>query len=110
MKMTGRFDDIALPPLLIQPLAENAIKHGLKNMKGDGRIEIRAEKKKDSVTIEVIDNGAGLKTKDPFTRTLGNIARRLRFHYRDSDIGIKNKRGAGVRVWIRIMLKNTGGL
>ncbi|OHD68331.1 MAG: hypothetical protein A2W19_17200 [Spirochaetes bacterium RBG_16_49_21] len=104
MKKAGGFSGVLVPPLILQPIAENSIKHGFKKKKGAGCITIRAARKKDAVTIEITDNGTGLRTKEPFARTLGNISARLRFHYRDSGVIIKNIRGPGVRVSIHITL------
>ncbi|WHH57974.1 sensor histidine kinase [Petroclostridium sp. X23] len=46
--------------LTIQPLVENAIYHGLKNIKGKGSIWIIGKKKDDRIKLSVIDNGIGL--------------------------------------------------
>jgi len=55
--------EISIPPMLIQPYAENAIKHGLRNKKtGIRHLKIRFCSVSDSVIkCEIIDNGIGLK-------------------------------------------------
>ena len=51
--------DFSVPPLSIQPIVENAIKHGiLKKIEG-GTISIKTYSTKDSYVVEVIDNGVG---------------------------------------------------
>ena len=51
--------DFYIPPLSIQPLVENAVKHGiLKKMKG-GKVIIRAYEKAAHFIVEVIDDGVG---------------------------------------------------
>jgi LytS/YehU family sensor histidine kinase len=52
--------DIMMPPLLIQPLVENSIKHGILPMQGNGAIEINIYEKLGILYIEVKDTGAGL--------------------------------------------------
>jgi len=46
--------------LLIQPLVENAIYHGIKNIEGPGLIRITGERHGDSMAIRISDNGVGM--------------------------------------------------
>jgi len=56
-------DEIVVPPLLIQPLVENAIKHGLLPMQSDkGSVIINIYQHKNATFIEVTDNGIGIET------------------------------------------------
>jgi len=49
-----------IPPMLIQPLIENAIRHGLENKKGERILEVRIDGiPQECLTISVIDNGIG---------------------------------------------------
>ncbi|HEX2945024.1 MAG TPA: sensor histidine kinase [Clostridia bacterium] len=57
-------NSIKIPRLLIQPLIENAVYHGIERIRGKGVITLNAEKLEDSVFIEVIDNGAGMEQED----------------------------------------------
>lgn len=52
--------DIPVPPLLLQPLVENSIRHGLEPEVEGGEITVRARRTADRVTLEVCDTGAGL--------------------------------------------------
>jgi sensor histidine kinase YesM len=52
--------DARVPPLLLQPLVENAIKHGLEPKVEGGRIDIRAERDGSSLRLSVRDTGVGL--------------------------------------------------
>jgi two-component system LytT family sensor kinase len=52
--------DIVLPSMLLQPLVENSIKHGLSGKVGDGRILIRSTRQNGHAIIDVIDNGVGV--------------------------------------------------
>ena len=51
--------DALVPNLILQPLVENAIKHGVDRVSGPGRIEIAAERAGGDVTLRVADNGPG---------------------------------------------------
>ena len=69
--------DTIVPSMILQPLVENSIKHGLGRKLGEGRIVIRSRRSGGLVTIEVIDNGVGL----PPTRMESES---------DSGIGLRN--------------------
>lgn len=52
--------DAMVPNLILQPIVENAIKHGIGNRERDGRIEIRAWREDEWLHLSVSDNGPGL--------------------------------------------------
>ncbi len=54
--------DLIVPSMLLQPLVENSIKHGLSQKLGEGRITIRSLREHDHAVIDVIDNGIGIAT------------------------------------------------
>jgi signal transduction histidine kinase len=53
--------NVALPPLMLQTLVENAIKHGLEPKSGGGTLWIRAQQTGDSAKISVADDGVGFQ-------------------------------------------------
>jgi len=70
-RLQWRFDvpealyGLAVPPMVVQPLVENAIKHGIEPAAAGGTIEIRAHRDPDgSVVLEVADTGRGLTAPD----------------------------------------------
>lgn len=54
-------DEIRIAPMLIQPLVENAIWHGLRGMPGDRKLLIRFFKKGEQIVCEIDDNGVGIR-------------------------------------------------
>ncbi len=52
-------NEIMVPPMMIQPFVENAVKHGISNLKKDGKIEISFSKKKNNLECSILDNGIG---------------------------------------------------
>ena len=75
----------SFPPMLIQPLVENAIKHGLEPKVDGGDIFISGEETKDGILrLEVIDTGSGFKEGKNFGMGLSNIRERLQSLYGNS--------------------------
>jgi two-component system LytT family sensor kinase len=78
--------DLVVPSMLLQPLVENSIKHGLSQKIADGRILIRSARENGHTIIDVIDNGIGVPASDA-TRVKGsgiglrNVNERLRVIY-----------------------------
>jgi LytS/YehU family sensor histidine kinase len=60
-----------VPSFGLQPIVENAIRHGLYPKTGAGRIAIRAHRQDGSVYLDVSDDGPGLPKVGPLTEGLG---------------------------------------
>lgn len=60
IEMQEDVQELAVIKLVVQPLVENSIYHGMEYMDGEGMIHIRAYKEKDLLWIEVEDNGPGM--------------------------------------------------
>lgn len=78
--------DVVVPSMILQPLVENSIKHGLARKLGDGRLIIRAAVVDGHTVIEVVDNGSGLSEPQmeqaaPGGIGLKNVNERLRVIY-----------------------------
>ncbi len=78
--------DVVVPNMLLQPLVENSIKHGLAPKIGVGRITIRSTRQNGHAVIDVIDNGVGVGPQhaDPARAGgigLRNVNERLRVIY-----------------------------
>jgi two-component system, LytTR family, sensor kinase len=72
--------DAQVPNLILQPLVENAIRHGIEPWSKPGRIELGAHRTGDRLTLEVSDNGAGLCSSEPVTEGVGLSNTRARLH------------------------------
>ena len=55
--------DALVPNLILQPIVENAIRHGIASRIAPGRIEIRAARAGDMLQLQVKDNGPGIQNK-----------------------------------------------
>ena len=55
-------EDFSLPPLTVQPLVENSIRHGLRSRRDGGTILVRTRETSDAITISVIDDGCGFES------------------------------------------------
>ena len=76
--------EIQIPPMIIQPLVENAIKHGLEPKIDGGKIIITAFVRKKILTLEVADTGMGIQEKSVSGVGTGNIKKRLKALYGDN--------------------------
>ena len=59
-ELPAELADLAVPPLLLQPLVENAVQHGLEPQVAGGCIEVKAERAGRRLRLEVRDDGCGL--------------------------------------------------
>ncbi|WP_066896727.1 cache domain-containing sensor histidine kinase [Clostridium nigeriense] len=73
--------------LIIQPLIENAIYHGMEYMSGDGDIEVKAYKKDEDLYIDIIDNGLGMPQEIADKLLVANVSNHQK---KGSGIGLRN--------------------
>jgi two-component system LytT family sensor kinase len=105
---------VAVPFLCLQPLVENAVKHGIEGKAGPGRIVIVAEDNGAEASISIEDDGVGMdpeklrrvlagEVKEEHGIGLGNVDERLRQVYGD-DYGlvVETAIGAGTKVSLRV--------
>jgi len=82
-----KLESVLVPNLILQPLVENAIHHGIARRIGPGRIDIRAELVEGLLEIEIADDGPGLDASSNGERSgigLGNVRDRLSCVYGDA--------------------------
>ena len=122
--------DMRILKLLLQPLVENALYHGIKYKREGGGIRIRGYEKDNNIILEVIDNGVGMdenklnKIKavientslenSDIIRTTGdsfglyNVAERIRLYYgNEYGLDIDSKENIGTKVTIVLPIEHT---
>jgi len=99
--------DAQVPHLLLQPLVENAVRHGISRLCSNGEIHIDSHLEDHSLHLQVSDNGPGLGEAG-ITSAKGGIGlaatrERLRTLYGDEQcMQIRNAPGGGVEVHLRL--------
>ncbi|HEX3478934.1 MAG TPA: histidine kinase [Kofleriaceae bacterium] len=99
-----------VPSLILQPLVENAILHGIADRERDGVIRIRAALDRSSLALSVTDNGPGFACADrPLVEGKGlhNTRRRLeRLYGEHHDFSVRTVDGGGTCAALRLPLKH----
>jgi LytS/YehU family sensor histidine kinase len=97
--------DFVLPALSVQPLVENAIKHGLMRLESGGTVVIRSYESETHFCVEVKDNGGGFDTNQPMDEKkhvgLRNIRGRLKAMV-NGELLVESVVGAGTTAMIKI--------
>jgi two-component system, LytTR family, sensor kinase len=97
-----------VPSMLLQPIVENAIKHGLAPRLAGGQIHIRTLRRDGRVAIEIVDNGMGMSSErllEVYGGGIGisNVHERLRLLYGDQfEMDIRSQEGEGTQIRIEI--------
>jgi two-component system, LytTR family, sensor kinase len=104
--------EIMVPSMLLQPLVENSIKHGLSSKIEGGSIYMRSRLNGANLTIEIEDDGVGMGSASLLERPTGfggngigmaNIAERLKVLYGDkAKMTIDSRQGQGTLVRLRL--------
>src|ERR1039457_6554915 len=106
--------DAMVPSMLLQPLVENCIKHGLAPKVEGGSITLRSRVIKSRLVVEVEDDGVGMGAAQLLTQPDGfggggigmaNVAERLKVLYGDTaKMIIENREGGGTLIRLRLPL------
>jgi len=92
-----------VPALLLQPLVENAFRHGIARRRGRATLAIRAARQNGQLRIEVRDDGAGLPAAVREGIGLRNTRERLAQLYGDAQsLLLENAQGGGARVVVTL--------
>lgn len=75
--LPGALENTPFPPMLLQPLVENAVIHGLELSENGGRIDIRASNNDGRLRIEITDTGSGFSVGPGTGVGIANVRERL---------------------------------
>lgn len=116
--------DLYILKLVIQPLVENAIYHGIKNRRGGGRLTIAVERRGDMLSVKVSDDGAGMPperlamVREQFEGAgasdtdsgygLYSVDKRLKLYY-NQPVGLKvsSMQGEGTTIEFCVPIQNS---
>lgn len=125
MRFPGKFDieydiaddikDIQILKIVLQPIVENAIKHGIGKKKGKGHIDVIGRMNGDELVFEVIDDGIGFNTEsvdldektNSFKKSgygIRNVDERIKLEY-GKEYGMTFKSQIGIGTIVRIRMK-----
>ena len=91
------------PPMLLQPLVENAVKHGLEPKMEGGKIMIKAVEENDFIRIEVIDTGLGFSSFEKPGVGIGNVKERIKLLYGEKGrLILEENKPNGVKTIIEV--------
>ncbi len=112
-------DSVKVPPMLIQPIVENAIVHGLREKDKGGIINITINKKNNFIYITIKDNGIGMDDEkinallsEVKSKSTGlgvfNVKKRLELYFNRNDLfKINSQIGEGTQVIISIPIEGS---
>jgi two-component system LytT family sensor kinase len=96
-----------VPGMILQPLVENALTHGLGPKTGPGTVRVSVQRDGDTVVLRVVDDGVGLPPSGPRERTgVGNTRARLRALYGDAQsVTLTSLAAGGTRSEVHLPLR-----
>lgn len=118
--------EIIIPSFIIQPLVENAIKHGLRQKEEEGMIVVAIRRELNVLKIQVSDNGVGMSAGklskvrqnleklplDGMHIGLYNVAARLKLWQSESGLDITSQEGIGTTtyLWMPLIIEEIQGV
>ena len=82
-------ENVRVPSMILQPVVENAVNHGIRNIDWEGHIELSVERWKDHIEISVRDNGQGM-TKEQIEKVLSKKIHNSSSEGDSTGIGMNN--------------------
>lgn len=100
---------VQVPAMLLQPLVENAVIHGIAEKSGNCALALRCRREADRLVVEISDDGAGCAMRDPGFKAgtgLTNVRLRLQQLYGDDHVfAIESRPDDGTRVTVIVPLQ-----
>ena len=113
-------EDVRMPGMILQPLVENAVTHGIRDMMDRGEISMTVGREDGGIRVTVTDNGIGMSREQiqeilegPAVRTdgavstgigLGNVRNRLRLFYDQENLLSIYSQGKGMGTEVSVLL------
>jgi len=125
-RVEGHVERVTLPGVILQPIVENAINHGLRDVKWEKRIEIAALEEEERILVTVTDNGKGMTSEEIEAVLIGqpmaiemdgqqhrgtglkNVIERLRIYYGLHDVFEIKSDGPGLGTAVTIKIPKHG--
>ncbi|RXT08767.1 LytS/YhcK type 5TM receptor domain-containing protein [Ammoniphilus sp. CFH 90114] len=115
-EMEEELEEVFIPPVILQPLVENSIHHGLKGKPNGGEIRIQVKREGNQVKVVVEDNGSGIaeeviehigktsvKSQEGNGIGVYNVNQRLTSLFGpDAKLNFENREGGGCRIFFSI--------
>lgn len=121
-RVEGQLDRVMMPGVILQPIVENAINHGLRDVKWEKRITLTAREEEERILVTVTDNGKGMTREEIEAVLVGqpvaiemdgqqhrgtglkNVIERLRIYYGIHDVFEIRSGGRGRGTSVTIVL------
>lgn len=109
INMDEALTEVLVPGLLLQPLVENSVKHGIAPAKNGGHLSISCRNCDGHCQIEIVDTGRGFEVSEVVEGYgLSGVRERLALHY-GNDYAFEMAANSGVRILLRIPLDSSIG-
>ena len=122
----GQVERVMMPGVILQPIVENAINHGLRDVKWEKRITLRVCENAEHIRVTITDNGKGMTQEEIGAVLVGqpvaiemdgqqhrgtglkNVIERLRIYYNTHDVFEIQSSGRGRGTSVTIILPKSG--
>ena len=118
MRMPGRLnytiehdpslDDVRLPPLILQPLVENAVKYAIEAAQSGGSIRVLAQATHAGIEIRILDSGPGMGMHSPEGIGISNVRERLASAIEGASLSFSPRPEGGLEALITLPRAHQG--
>ncbi|MDO5154737.1 MAG: histidine kinase [Eubacteriales bacterium] len=81
--------NIQMPSMILQPIVENCVNHGIREMEGNGQIHLSVYKKGDKICISIKDNGVGM-SEETIAKVMKGEWKNLEHQGNSNGVGVDN--------------------